>query len=354
MAYKLLIINPGSTSTKVGVYEDEKEVFVATIAHSMEELSHYDEVTDQYGMRKQLVLDELAKRGIPVRFDAVVGRGGLARPVESGVYEVNERMVQDMFYAVHKHACDLGCIIAAEIARSIDGCRAFVADPGVVDELSPLQKITGSPLIRRICVWHALNQKAIARRYAREQGRRYEDLRLVVCHLGGGISIAAHEGGRAIDANNALDGEGPFSPERAGTLPAADLVRLCFSGTYTEAQLLKRIAGKAGLTALLGTNDMMEIERRIARGDSKAAEVVDAMVWHTAKGICAEGAVLRGRIDAILLTGGMAHSAYLVERLKERIGWMAPVFVYPGQDEMHALAANALHVLRGEWTAKEY
>lgn len=352
--YKLLIINPGSISTKVGVYEDEREVFVTDIRHTMEELSRYEEVTDQYEMRKHLVLDELRKHHIAVDFDAVVGRGCLARPVESGVYEVSERMVQDTFYAVHKHACDLGCIIASEIAATIPGCRAFTADPGVVDELSPLQKITGTPLIRRVSLWHALNQKAIARRYAREHGTSYERLRLVVCHLGGGISIAAHDHGRAIDANNALDGEGPFSPERAGSLPAADLVRICFSGKLTQQQILKRIAGRAGLTALLGTNDMQEIERRIADGDSHAAEVVDAMVWHTAKCICAEGAVLEGHIDAILLTGGMAKSSYVVSRLRKRIEWMAPVHVYPGQDEMRALAENALHVLRGEWEAKAY
>ncbi len=354
MPYKLLIINPGSTSTKIGVYEDEHEVFVTDIRHSTEELAQYDEVTDQYEMRKRLVLDELDSRGIAIAFDAVVGRGSLARAVESGVYEVNERMIQDTFYAVHKHACDLGCIIASEIASAIAGCRAFVADPGVVDELSPLQKITGTPLIRRISLWHALNQKAIARRFAREHATTYESLNLIICHLGGGISIAAHAHGRAIDANNALDGEGPFSPERAGSLPAADLVRICFSGKYSQQQILKRIAGRAGLIALLGTNDMQEIERRIADGDSHAAEVVDAMIWHTAKCICAEGAVLEGHVDAILLTGGMAKSDYVVGLLKKRITWMAPVFVYPGQDEMKALAENALHVLRGEWKAKVY
>lgn len=350
---KLLIINPGSTSTKIGVFEDEKEVFVESINHSYDELRQYDEVTDQYGMRKGLVLETLRKRHVPLRFDAVVGRGGLARAVESGVYEVNEHMVQDAFYAVHKHACDLGCIIAYEIAKDI-GCPAYIADPGRVDELSPLQKITGTPLIERICIWHALNQKAVARRYAREHNTTYEALRLIICHLGGGISIAAHDHGKAIDANNALDGEGPFSPERAGTLPAADLIRLCFSKRFTEEQLLKRVAGKAGLIALLGTNDMIAIEQRIQQGDSRAKEVTDAMIWHTAKAITAEGAVLCGAPDAIILTGGMARSAYVVRGLKQRVGWLAPVSVYPGQDEMSALALNTLHVLRGEWEAKQY
>ena len=352
--FKLLIINPGSTSTKIGVYEDEHQVFVEDIPHSVDELQQYDEVTDQFSMRKQLVIDELKKRNIPLEFDAVVGRGGLSREVESGVYEVNEHMVQDAFYAIHKHACDLGCIIAFEIAKDIPGCRSYIADPGRVDELSPLQKITGTPLIHRICIWHALNQKAIARRFAAEHKTRYEDLNLIMCHLGGGISIAAHDHGRAIDANNALDGEGPFSPERTGTLPVGDLIRLCFSGKFTEAQLLKRIAGKSGMIALLGTNDMREIERRINEGDATAKLYTDAMIWHTAKYIAAEGAVLCGKVDAIILTGGLCRSEYITGGLKKRLDWMAPVYLYPGQDEMKALALNTLHVLRGEWEAKQY
>ena len=352
--FKLLIINPGSTSTKIGVYEDEHQVFVEDIPHSVDELQQYDEVTDQFSMRKQLVIDELKKRNIPLEFDAVVGRGGLSREVESGVYEVNEHMVQDAFYAIHKHACDLGCIIAFEIAKDIPGCRSYIADPGRVDELSPLQKITGTPLIHRICIWHALNQKAIARRFAAEHKTRYEDLNLIMCHLGGGISIAAHDHGRAIDANNALDGEGPFSPERTGTLPVGDLIRLCFSGKFTEAQLLKRIAGKSGMIALLGTNDMREIERRLNEGDEKAKLYTDAMIWHTAKYIAAEGAVLCGKVDAIILTGGLCRSEYITGGLKKRLDWMAPVYLYPGQDEMKALALNTLHVLRGEWEAKQY
>ena len=351
--FKLLIINPGSTSTKIGVYEDEKQVFVEDIPHTVEELQKYDEVTDQFNMRKQLVIDELKKRNIPLKFDAVVGRGGLSREVESGVYEVNQHMVQDAFYAIHKHACDLGCIIAYEIANEI-GCRSYIADPGRVDELSPLQKVTGTPLIHRICIWHALNQKAIARRFAAEHKTRYEDLNLIMCHLGGGISIAAHDHGRAIDANNALDGEGPFSPERTGTLPVGDLIRLCFSGKFTEGELLKRIAGKSGMIALMGTNDMREIERRLNEGDEKAKLYTDAMIWHTAKNIAAEGAVLCGKVDAIILTGGLCRSEYITGGLKKRLDWMAPVYLYPGQDEMKALALNTLHVLRGEWEAKQY
>jgi len=254
----------------------------------------------------------------------------------------------------HKHACDLGCIISYEIAKDIPGCRSFIADPGVVDELNDYARISGSPLMKRICIWHALNQRAIARRYANEIGKEYEDLNLIICHLGGGISIAAHEKGRAVDANNALDGEGPFSPERAGSLPAADLIRLCFSGKYTEQQLLRRVAGEAGLIAHLGTNDMQEIERRIAAGDKQAELVVDAMIYHTAKNIVAESAVLCGKVDAILLTGGMARSQYVISRLRRRIDFLAPTHCYPGEDEMEALALNALAVLTGKREAKIY
>lgn len=350
----ILVINPGSTSTKVAVYEDAKPIMLRSIIHTAEELSRFDEVTDQYAFRKGIVLEELRRTDISYRFDAVIGRGGLAKPVQGGVYEINEQMLADARSAIHKHACDLGCIIAYEIAREIPGCRAFIADPGVVDELSPLARICGSPLMNRICIWHALNQRAIARRFANEIGKRYEDLNLIVCHLGGGISVAAHDHGKAVDANNALDGEGPFSPERAGSLPAADLIRLCFSGKYTEKELLKRVSGQAGLIAHLGTNDMKEIEKRIAKGDNHARMVVDAMIYHTAKAIVSEGAVLFGAIDAILITGGMARSEYVVSRLRQRIDFLAPTYCYPGEDEMQALALNALDALRGQREVKQY
>ena len=347
---KILVINPGSTSTKMAVYEDEKPVLLRNISHTAEELSHFDAITEQQDFRRQLILDELKRSNIPLQFDAVIGRGGLVRPIAGGVYEINQKMLDDTLHGcvMHNHACNLGCLIAHEIACSIPGCRSFIADPGVVDELSPLARISGSPLMPRICIWHALNQRAIARRYAQEIGKKYEDLNLIICHLGGGISVAAHNHGRAVDANNALDGEGPFSPERAGSLPAADLIRLCFSGKYTEKQLLKRIAGKAGLTAHLGTNNMREIIERIKKGDKQAQLIVDAMLYHTAKQIASESAVLCGRIDAILLTGGMAHSDYIVNELRRRIGFLAPVYIFPGEDEMGALAVNALLVLQGK------
>ena len=353
---KILVINPGSTSTKMAVYEDEKPVLLRNITHTAEELAPFDAITEQQDFRRQLVLEELRRSDTPLVFDAVIGRGGLVKPIAGGVYEINQQMLDDTLHGcvMHNHACNLGCLIAHEIAQSIPGCRAFIADPGVVDELSPLARISGSPLMPRICIWHALNQRAIARRYARGIGREYEDLNLIICHLGGGISVAAHEHGHAIDANNALDGEGPFSPERAGSLPAADLVRLCYSGKYTEKELLKRIAGQAGLTAHLGTNNMREILQRIKSGDEQAQLIVDAMLYHTAKQIASEAAVLCGQIDAILLTGGMAHSDYIVSELRRRIGFLAPVYTFPGEDEMEALALNALSVLQGKRQAKIY
>ena len=352
----ILVINPGSTSTKMAVYEDERPIVLRNIAHTQEELSRFDDVLEQQDYRKQLVLDELSHVGIPLDFDAVIGRGGLVKPIEGGVYEINDRMLKDTYsgIALHNHACNLGCLIAHDIASQIPGCRAFIADPGVVDELNDYARISGSPLMGRICIWHALNQRAIARRFAQEIGKRYEDLDLIVCHMGGGISVAAHQHGRAVDANNALDGEGPFSPERAGSLPACDLIRLCFSGKYSEKQLLKRIAGKAGLNAHLGTTDCKEIERRIREGDKHAKLIMDAMIYHIAKNICALGAVFCGKVDAILLTGGLARSEYIILRLRERIAYLAPVYCFPGEDEMEALALNALAVLRGKREAKEY
>ena len=350
----ILVINPGSTSTKLAVYEDEKPMLLRSISHRPEDLEKFEEVTDEFDFRRQLIIDELKKLNVPFTFSAVIGRGGLSKPMAGGVYEINQKMLDDTRNAIHKHACDLGCLIAHSIAKNIPGCRSFIADPGVVDELNDYARICGTPLMHRICIWHALNQRAIARRFANEIGKNYEDLNLIICHLGGGISIAAHDHGRPVDANNALDGEGPFSPERAGSLPAADLVRLCFSGRYTEEELLKRIAGQAGLMALLGTKDMKEIESRIANGDEHAKLILDAMIYHTAKYIVAEAAVLYGKVDAILLTGGIARSEYVIPRLRKRIDFIAPTYCFPGEDEMEALAGNALSVLTGKVKVKTY
>lgn len=345
---KILVINPGSTSTKIAVYENETPLLVRNIRHTVDELAPFTTIADQFEFRKSLVLSQLEKEGIPFAFDAIIGRGGLVKPIPGGVYEVNEAMKQDTLHAMRTHACNLGGLIADDLAKTLPGCRAFIADPGVVDELNEVARISGSPLLPRITIWHALNQKAIARRFAAEHHTRYEELDLIVCHLGGGISVAVHQHGRAIDANNALDGEGPFSPERAGTLPAGQLIDLCFSGKLTKDELKKRISGRAGLTAHLGTTDVLSIVQSIEAGDKHAELVLDAMIYNVAKSIGAAATVLCGKVDAILLTGGIAYSDYVVSRLIKRISFLAPVHIYPGEDEMEALALNALGALRNE------
>lgn len=344
---KILVINPGSTSTKIAVYENETPLFVHSIRHTVEELSLFPEVIDQFDFRQSLVLQELKINDIPFQFDAIIGRGGLVKPIPGGVYEVNEAMRLDTLHAMRKHACNLGCLIAANLASGLPGCRAFIADPGVVDELADIARITGSPLMPRIAIWHALNQRAIARRYATEQGTTYEQLNLIVCHLGGGISVGVHHHGRAIEVNNTLDGDGPFSPERAGTLPAGALIDLCFSGQFTKDELKKQISGHAGLAAHLGTTDVLTIIKQIEGGNKKAEVILDAMIYNVAKSIGGGATVLCGKVDAILLTGGIAHSTYIISRLRKRISFLAPIHVYPGEDEMEALALNALGALLG-------
>lgn len=342
MSHRILVINPGSTSTKIAVYEGLRPVFESDLRHTPEELSRFGSVWEQEPFRLQLVIDELVSHDIPRRLDVVIGRGSIARPVPSGCYAVTDRMIEESRSAKHVHVTDTACALARDVALQAEPpCPALTADPGSVDELAPEAHITGLPEIRRDALWHALNQKAVARRWAAEHHTSYDAVNLIVCHLGGGISIAAHDHGRAIDTNNALDGEGPFSTERAGSLPAADLVRLCFSGKYTERELMNLIAGNGGLMAYLGTNDMRDIQRRISGGDKKAKLLTDAMIWQTAKWIAAEGAVLRGDVDAIILTGGIAYSQYVVKGITERVSFLAPVAVYPGQDEMLALAQNA-------------
>lgn len=358
---KILAINPGSTSTKIAVYEDSTPRLVYSIRHSVEELAEFPRVIDQFEFRKHLVLEALQKHDIPFEFDAIIGRGGLLKPIPGGVYEVNDAMLDDSAHAMRSHACNLGCLIAHELAALLPGCRSFIADPGVVDELDEIARITGSPMMPRVVIWHALNQRAIARRYAAELTAqhpehpvRYEDLNLIICHLGGGVSVGVHRHGRAVDVPNALDGSGPFSPERAGTLPAGQLIDVCHSGRFTTAELKKRISGKAGLAAHLGTTDIPVIEQRIADGDTHAELVLNAMIYQIAKEIGGAAVVLFGKVDAILLTGGMAHSHYITSRLCERVSFLAPVRIYPGEDELEALALNALGALRGELPVQEY
>lgn len=351
---KILAINPGSTSTKIAVYVDENPILVHTIRHSVEELAPFAKVIDQYDFRKQLVLRELEASNIPFEFDAIIGRGGLVKPISSGVYEVNDALKHDLIHATRSHASNLGGLIASELAVMLPGCRAFIADPVVVDELEDIARISGSPLLPRVSIFHALNHKAIARRYAREHGVKYEEQNLIVCHLGGGISVAAHRQGRVIDVNNALDGEGPFSPERAGTLPAGELINLCFTGRFTREELQKQVTGRAGLTAHLGSTDILAILERINQGDQHAEQVLDAMIYNVAKAIGGEAVVLQGKVDAILFTGGIAYSEHIISKLKSYVSFLADVKVYPGEDEMGALAVNALGALSGELPIKDY
>lgn len=351
---KILAINPGSTSTKIGVFHDEELVMHNTIRHTPETLSHFSDAMEQFAYRRQLVIDTLSEEHIPFDFDVIVGRGGLLKPIEAGVYEINEKLLSETRNAVYRHACNLGSLIAADLASRLPNCRALMADPGVVDQLEDIARINGSPLMPKFSIWHALNQRAIARRFAKEHNQRYEDLNLIVCHLGGGITLAAHKKGRAIDVNNALTGEGPFTPERSGALPALPLVDLCFSGEYTREQIIKYVTSGSGMMAHLGTNDVPTVLKRIEKGDKKAKLVLDAMIYQIAKGVGSLAPVLYGKVDAILFTGGVANSTYITDQLKERVSFIAPVYIYPGEDELTALAMNALSAMRGEQEIKVY
>ena len=353
--YKILSVNPGSTSTKFAVYEDEKLVCLHTIRHSADDLKSFKSLLEQHEFRKNLMVDYLAKDGIDItELSAVVGRGGLVRPLESGVYSVNDKYVDDLKtrYSA-EHASNLGGVIAREIAETIPGCLALIADPVVVDEYQDVARISGLPQIPRRSMFHALNHKAIARKYAAANGTTYEKLNLVIAHMGGGISVAAHRLGKVVDSNQGLDGYGPFSPERAGTLDAGQLVDLCFEGKYTHDEIRKLLVGSGGLMAHLGINDTKVILQMVESGDKKARLVLEALAYNVAKEIGAMLAVLHGEADAVILTGGIAYSKFVVEYIKKMISPIIKVTVYPGEDEMESLAMSGLRVLRGE-EAKMY
>lgn len=356
MKNRVLAINPGSTSTKIAVYDGDTKVFVKNIHHSNEELAPYQTIVDQFPLRKQAILKALAEEGVELSsINVIVGRGGLIHPVESGVYQVNDRMKADLSNSpIGHHASNLGGLIADDLAKELPGVNAYIADPVVVDEMLPVARMTGCPDMERTSIFHALNQKAVGRAYAEKIGTQYEKLNLIVAHLGGGISIGAHLQGKVIDVNNALDGEGPFTPERSGTLPAGALVDLCFSGKMTKAEIRKIIKGEGGLVALLGSNDALAAENRALAGDQKAIDVLDAMSYNVGKSIGAMAAVLKGKVDAILITGGMAYSPIMVKYMEEMVKFIAPVVIYPGEDEMKALAQNGVRVLEGKVTPRVY
>lgn len=345
--FLILAVNPGATSTKIAVYENSTPIFEALQTHSAEELERFGSVIDQFHFRKRLIVDALGGAGIRVAgLDAVVGRGGLTKPLISGIYEVNEAMVRDLLDPVAHHASNLGGLIAAEIAEEA-GCKAYIADPVVVDELCPEARYTGLPQIERRSIFHALNQKRMARKYAEAHGGRYEDMNFVVAHLGGGVTVGAHLRGRVVHTNSAMDGDGPFTPERSGGLPSKSLVELCFSGRYSREEIEKMIVGRGGMVAYLGTNSMIEADRRAAGGDAAAVEVMNAMSYDIGRYIGAAAAVLRGKVDAVIITGGVAHCRRITDYIKEMVGWIAPVEIMPGENELEALADNALRVLRG-------
>lgn len=353
---RVLAINPGSTSTKLALFEDERPLWTETLRHGDEQLKAFRDrpVLDQLRFRLEGVLRALEAHGVRLEeLSAVVGRGGLLKPLPSGTYRVNDAMLQDLRAAKRgEHASNLGAVLAHEIAKRA-GCPAFVVDPVSVDEWPPIARLSGLKGLDREPLSHALNTKAVAKRFAKEQNRRYEELKLIVAHLGSGFSISAHEGGRMVDVTNSRE-EGAFSTERAGSLPVMKLAELCFSGRYTLKDVERMVFREGGLYSYLGTRELREVLRRIERGDEYAKLVLDAMIYQIAKEVGAMATVLKGRVDAILITGGLAHSPEVVEGVKARIRWIAPVYVYPGEDELRALAEGALRALRGEEPARDY
>lgn len=353
--YRVLTINPGSTSTKIGVYDEENPIFVQTLHHSAEELRSFKRIADQYVLRRDAILNALAEAGIDLNsLHAVVGRGGILPPIESGTYSVNQKMLDYLNKpAERQHASNLGALIAHEIAAKA-GIPAFITDPVSVDEFDPIARISGLSEIQRRSLSHALNLKAAARRAAKELGKPYTGVNLVVTHMGGGISVNPHCRGRMVDTNQALDGTGPFSPERAGGLPIGDVMRMSFSGDYTYEQLFRKCVGHGGLVSHLGTNDAREVEKRIAEGDEHARLVYEAMAYQIAKEIGAMSAVLKGEVDAIVLTGGLAFSKMLTNWICERVKWIAPILIYPGEDELLAMTQGALRVLHKEEEMRDF
>ncbi len=357
--YKILVINPGSTSTAVAVYEGDKEIFSETIRHSTDELKKFSKIIEQYSFRETLIIRLLEKKKVSLsEFDAIVGRGGVLSPLQSGTYKINQLMLDELRERPRvEHASNLGAKIAFDLAQKIK-TPSFIVDPVAVDELEPIARISGMPEIQRESLSHALSVKAAAKRAAIETGKRYEELNLIVVHLGGGITVSAHCNGKMIDVNNA-SGEGPFSTERTGSLPVQALVNLCYSGMYTLAEMHKKIMGNGGIVAYMGTNNILEVEEKIFKGDQKTELIYQAMAYQVAKSIGEMATVLKGRVFRIVITGnGAGNKGALgntfVDWIKERVEFIAPIIVYPGSEEMKALAWGAIRVLSGEEKARDY
>lgn len=355
MSVKSLIINPGSTSTKIGVFEDETLLFEETLRHSTEEIAQYASIVDQKDFRKDIILSLLKEKNFDMKsLNVVVGRGGMLKPIPGGTYAVSDALLEDLKVGKQgQHASNLGGILAREIGDSL-GVASFIVDPVVVDELMPIARYSGVPELPRTSVFHALNQKAVAKRYAKENSKNYEDLNLIVVHMGGGVSVGAHKNGKVVDVFNALDGDGAFSPERAGAVPSGALVKMCFSGKYTEKEVYSKLVGKGGFNAYLGTNDMREVRKMASEGNKDAAILREAFVLQVAKDIGSMACVLDGSVDQVIVTGGIAYDDYVTSELKKKAGFIAPFTIYPGEDELLALAQGALRVLNGEEKACEY
>ena len=352
--YDILVINPGATSTKIAVFRDEEAVLDEVVDHDVEDLREFETLMDQRPYRRKLILGALERAGISSSaFHAVVGRGGMLAPMPGGTYEVSVGMIEDLHAAKYgEHASNLGPLLAREFA-DMSGCRAYIVDAVSTDELEPIARLSGLPEIERASLFHALNHKAVARQAAAQLGRPYEELRLIVAHMGSGISVGAHIGGRVVDVFDPMN-EGAFSADRAGTLPIRFLINLCYSGKYSHREMLKKINGDAGLSAYIGTKDLRKAWEMVRGGDAHAVLVLDAFAAQIAKDVGAMATVCRGRIDCIVFTGGMAHSPSLMELIRERVAFLAPIMVIPGEEEMQALALGALRVLRGEEPAKTY
>jgi len=355
MTEDILVINPGSTSTKISVFRDLEEVLSENIQHKIEDLARFNKASDQDLYRMEIIIRVLREKSINLNnIKAVVGRGGLIRPIQGGTYTVNDQMVADLKKGVMgDHPSNCGGLIAYAISKSL-GCEAYIVDPVVVDEMEPVAKISGMPLIERKSIFHALNQKSVGREVAKQLDKSYEKINLIITHMGGGITIGCHVQGRVVDVNNGLDGDGPFSPERSGGVPIGDLIKACFSGEYTLPEMKKLVKGHGGMVAYLGTHDLRIVEERIENGDQKAKLVYEAMAFQIAKEIGAAATVVAGKVDGIILTGGMANSLKFSSIVKERVQFIGKVFILPGEQEMMALAMGASRVLNGLEEEKIY
>ena len=337
------------------MFEDETLLFEETLRHSTEEIAQYASIVDQKDFRKKIITDLLKEKDFDIKsLGMVVGRGGMLKPIPGGTYAVTDDLLEDLKIGKQgQHASNLGGILAREIADEI-GVPSYIVDPVVVDELAPVARYSGVKELPRTSVFHALNQKAVAKRYAKEAGKAYDSMNLIVVHMGGGVSVGAHEKGKVIDVFNALDGDGAFSPERAGAVPSGALIKMCFSGKYTEKEVYSKIVGKGGFNSYLGTNDMRNVIKMIEEGNEEAKAMFDAFIFQVTKDIGSMACVLNGKVDQIIVTGGIAYNAKVIENLKEKAGWIAPFTVYPGEDELLALVQGGLRVLNGEEKAMEY